>query len=170
MRKEMSSGPALASGATPLTTRRGSPSSVAPSAAASSPRVNPAGAAILLLLDLGPGVVRADDLVGEIGFHCRVQHHRAALLDDEVVAALLADLLDHAGDVLEDLLQQALLLLLELLLEVVGEPGGVTPLAVERLLLFAARLHGHQRPLLLQLVAELLELYALAVHLLLHRG
>src|SRR5881628_1917671 len=46
IRKEICSGPAASSGATPVTRRPGSPSSVAPRVLASSPSVNPAGVPI----------------------------------------------------------------------------------------------------------------------------
>src|SRR5207302_3781202 len=115
-------------------------------------------------------VVLADDLVGEVGLGGAVDDAGASLLHDEVVALVLADPLDDAGDLLQDLLEQRALLLLELLLEVVGEPGGVAPLALELLLLLAADLRRQERALLLQLLADLVELHALVVHLLLHAG
>src|SRR5574341_1535403 len=174
VRNEIWSGPAASSAATPVTVRAGSPSSVAWSAAASSPSVNPAalaiGAALLLALRRGLLVVRADHLFRQIGLRRGVQHRGAALFDDEVVAALLADLVDHAGQVLKDTLEQARLFLLELLLEVVGEPGGVPALALELILLLAPGIGRHQRALLLELVPQRLELLALRVHLALHPG
>src|SRR3989304_4988291 len=137
MRKEIWSGPALSSGATPVTTRDGSPARVARRATASSPRVNPAALPILLLLALGPGllVVRADDFVREVRVGRCVEHHRAPLLDDDVVAPLLADPGDDTREALEHGLQQLLLLLLQLLLEVVGQAGRVAALALEHVLL-----------------------------------
>src|SRR5262245_30642831 len=98
MRKEMSPGPAASSGATPCTTREGSPSSVAPRATAICPSVRPAGAVIALFLSLRPRllVVGPDDLVGQVGFGRRIQHAGAPALDDHVVALLLAELLDHS--------------------------------------------------------------------------
>src|SRR5947208_988833 len=113
-------------------------------------------------------IVRPDDLVGQVRLGRAVEDGRAALLDDQHQPALLADLLDDAGQVLEHALQELLLLLLELLLEVVGQARGVTAVAFERILLVAARLRRHQRPLLLQLVAQHLQLLTLGVHLLLH--
>ena len=83
-------------------------------------------------------------------------------------AALLADLLDDAAQVLEHALEELLLLLLELLLEIVGQARGVAAVALERILLVAPCVRRHQRPLLFELVAQRLELLALAVHLLLH--
>ena len=80
----------------------------------------------------------------------------------------MGDLLDDAGQVLEHALQELLLLLLELLLEVVGQARGVAAVALERVLFVAPRIRRHQRPLLLQLVAQRIQLLALGVHLLLH--
>ena len=70
----------LSSGATPVTTRPGSPSSRACSASASSPSVNPA-LAIAAMASFGarrwgPAIVGADDLVGEVGLGRRRRGRR----------------------------------------------------------------------------------------------
>src|SRR2546425_374269 len=98
-------------------------------------------------------IVRPDDLVGQVRLGRAVEDGRAALLDDQHQPALLADLLDDAGQVLEHALQELLLLLLELLLEVVGQARGVTAVAFGPILLFPAPPPRHQRPLLLQPLA-----------------
>src|SRR6266581_647935 len=115
-------------------------------------------------------VVRADDLVGQVGIRRRIENRGATLLHDEVEPTLLADLVDDPRQLLEDALEQRLLLLLELLLEIVHLARGIPPLALEHLLLLAPGVGRHQRPLLLQLVAQLLQLLALALHLALHAG
>src|SRR5262245_22980584 len=115
-------------------------------------------------------VVGADDLVGQVGVRRGIEHCGAPLLHDEVEAAVLADAIDDPRQLLEDSLEQRLLLLFELLLEVVHLPRGVAPLALERILLFAPGVGRHQRALLLELVAQLLELLALTLHLALHAG
>src|SRR5262245_66138735 len=115
-------------------------------------------------------VVGADDLVGQVGIRRGVEHRGAPLLDDEVVALVLADAIDDPRQLLEHSLEQRLLLLLELLLEVVHLARGVAPLAFERILLLAPGVGRHQGTLLLELVAQLLELLALALHLALHAG
>src|SRR3989442_311193 len=113
-------------------------------------------------------IVRPDDLVGQVRLGRAVEDGRAALLDDQHQPALLADLLDDAGQVLEHALQELLLLLLELLLEVVGQARGVTAVALRRILPVASRLRPHQRAPLLPLVPPRLQLPSLGVHLLLH--
>src|SRR5262245_37984484 len=115
-------------------------------------------------------VVGADDLVGQVGIRRGVEHRGAPLLDDEVVALVLADAIDDPRQLLEHSLEQRLLLLLELLLEVVHLARGVAPLALERILLLAPGVGRHERALLLELVAQLLELLALTLHLALHAG
>src|SRR5262249_60019394 len=105
---------------------------------------------------------------GQIGVRGCVEDRSPALFQDHVVALVLADLVDDARELLEHALEQGLLLLLELLLEVVHHPRGVAALALERLLLVTPDVGRQQGTLLLQLVAEILELLALAVHLLLH--
>src|SRR3989454_10097628 len=129
-----------------------SPSSVAWRARASSRSVNPAPMAIgrlLFVLARVLLIVRPDDLVGQVRLGRAVEDGRAALLDDQHQPALLADLLDDAGQVLEHALQELLLLLLELLLEVVGQARGVTAASFGRLPPIAARPRPPQRPLLL---------------------
>src|SRR5262245_8203072 len=115
-------------------------------------------------------VVGANDVVGQIGVRRGVEHRGTPLLHDEVVAFVLADAIDDPRQLLEHSLEQRLLLLLELLLEVVHLARGVAPLALERILLFAPGVGRHQRALLLELVAQLLELLALTLHLALHAG
>src|SRR3989441_9400764 len=97
-------------------------------------------------------IVRPDDLVGQVRLGRAVEDGRAALLDDQHQPALLADLLDDAGQVLEHALQELLLLLLELLLEVVGQARGVTAAAVRRSLLVPARPPPYPRPFLFPLL------------------
>src|SRR2546426_11076976 len=128
------------------------PSSVAWRARASSRSVNPAPMAIgrlLFVLARVLLIVRPDDLVGQVRLGRAVEDGRAALLDDQHQPALLADLLDDAGQVLEHALQELLLLLLELLLEVVGQARGVTAVSFATNLLVAARPPPPPRPLLL---------------------
>src|SRR3989475_8962472 len=148
-----------------------SPSSVAWRARASSRSVNPAPMAIgrlLFVLARVLLIVRPDDLVGQVRLGCAVEDGRAALLDDQPQPALLADLLDDAGQVLEHALQELLLLLLELLLEVVGQARGVTAVAFGRILLVAARPPPPPPPLLFHLLAQHLPLLSPFVPLLLH--
>src|SRR2546427_12733171 len=97
-------------------------------------------------------IVRPDDLVGQVRLGRAVEDGRAALLDDQHQPALLADLLDDAGQVLEHALQELLLLLLELLLEVVGQARGVTAAALARPLLVARPPRPPHRPCLLHLL------------------
>src|SRR5207247_7981817 len=140
-------------------------------ARASSPRVNPtplAIGALLLFLARVLLIVRPDDLVGQIRLGRAVEDGAAPLLHDQVEAPLLADLLDDAAQVLEHALQELRFLLLELLLQVVDQARGVTADALELVLLVAPRVRRHERSLLLELVAQRLQLLALAVHLLLH--
>src|SRR5262245_41541928 len=113
-------------------------------------------------------VVGANDVVGQVGVRRGVEHRGAPLLHDEVVALVLADAIDDPRQLLEHPLEQRLLLLLELLLEVVHLARGIAPLALEQILLLAPGVGRHQRALLLELVAQLLELLALALHLALH--
>src|SRR2546425_6547557 len=113
-------------------------------------------------------IVRPDDLVGQVRLGRAVEDGRAALLDDQHQPALLADLLDDAGQVLEHALQELLLLLLELLLEVVGQARGVTAVAFGRSLLVPARLRRPPPPPLLQLVAPPLPPPTLGLPPLLH--
>src|SRR2546425_2617286 len=101
----------------------------------------------------------------EIGVRRGIEDRGAPLLHDHVVPALLADALDDSRQILEDPLEQRLLLLLELLLEIVHLPSGVTAPAFELLLSLTPNIGGHQRPLLLELVTQLLEFLALSVHL-----
>src|SRR4029453_2659252 len=115
-------------------------------------------------------VVSADDLVGQVGVRRGIEDRGAPLLHDEVEAPVLADAIDDPRQLLEAPLEQGLLLLLELLLEVVHLPRGVAPLALEQLLLLAPGVGRHQRALLLELVAQLFQLLALALHLALHAG
>src|SRR5262245_15725013 len=168
--KLISSGPATSSEATPVTVRAASPSSVSPRVAASWPSVKPGPCPIGLLLALRRRllIVGADDLVREIRFRRPVDHAGVPAVEDQIVALLLAHLVDDALQLLAHLDDELLLLPLQLPLEVVGQAGGIAPLALDGVLLLAPGVGRHQRALLLQLLAELVELHAPGVHLLLH--
>src|SRR5215510_10800372 len=115
-------------------------------------------------------VVDADDLVGEIGLVGGVEHPSPRPLHDQPVALRLAHAVDDGGQIGQNLLEETRLLLLEVLLEVVGDARGVPALLLELFLLLAADLRGHEGPLLLEFLAELLHVDPPGVHLLLHGG
>src|SRR5262249_49318361 len=111
-------------------------------------------------------VVGADDVLCEIGFGRGIQHRRALSLEHERISLVLAHLLDEATKILQDLVQHGFFLLLQGALQVIHEPSSIPNLTLEELLLLAARVGREQLPLLLDLIAELLQLGPLRVHLL----
>src|SRR5713101_3952082 len=124
-----------------------------------------------LLLGLPDLVVEGlDDFLGDVHLGGAVDEAALAALHDHEIAPLLADPGHHSLDVAQDLGEQPLLLLLQLLLEVVDQPPDVADFALELLLLVTPSLHREELPLLLELVAQLVEVTLLIVHLLLPAG
>src|SRR6185369_17218702 len=105
-----------------------------------------------------PRVVACDHLIGQVEVAGAVQHAAARLLEDDAVATFLAELLDHALQLLEQLDGQLVVFLLQLALRVLVGPFEVAQLALVVLLQIAGLLFLHHRGLLLELLLHRVEL------------
>src|SRR4029450_4051875 len=119
---------------------------------------------------LRPGVVACDHLLGQIELGRAVQYATARLLEDPAVAVFLAELLDHALQLLEQLDGQLVVLLLQLALRILVAALEVAQLALVILLQVARLFFLHHGRLLLELLLERVELVLLLLEILLQAG